>query len=123
MDISQEQETAEKFNIQTLPTVFFFRNGEPITYTGGRSAQEIVDWANKKMVQGIQTLTTPGELSYIVDEESFFVVGYFSDEESPEYKELFKYFIVALQATKLISFLIFSRKMMLDKFTITICLF
>ena len=114
MDISQEQETAEKFNIQTLPTVFFFRNGEPITYTGGRSAQEIVDWANKKMVQGIQTLTRPGELSYIVDEESFFVVGYFSDEESPEYKELFKYFSKALQATKLISFLIFQRKMMLD---------
>ena len=86
IDISQEKQTAERYQISTLPTVLFFRNGEPIHYSGGRTAEQIVEWASKKMIQGIQPITRPGELSYIVEEENFFVVGYFTDLESVEYK-------------------------------------
>ena len=41
---------------------------------------------DKKTSEGISAVTRPGELQYIVEEENMFVVGYFSNLDSEEYK-------------------------------------
>ena len=41
---------------------------------------------DKKTSEGITAVTRPGELQYIVEEENMFVVGYFSNLDSEEYK-------------------------------------
>ena len=48
--------------------------------------QGIVEWVDKKTSEGISAVTRPGELQYIVEEENMFVVGYFSNLDSEEYK-------------------------------------
>ena len=48
--------------------------------------QGIVEWVDKKTSEGITAVTRPGELQYIVEEENMFVVGYFSNLDSEEYK-------------------------------------
>ena len=50
------------------------------------TTQGIVDWVDKKTSEGISAVTRPGELQYIVEEENMFVVGYFSNLDSEEYK-------------------------------------
>ena len=86
LDVETEKLTAEKFNIQSLPKLMLFRNGDGIDYSGPRAAQGMVEWIGKKTKKGIITITKPGELQYIVEEEKIFVVGYFSNLESDEYK-------------------------------------
>ena len=45
-----------------------------------------MEWVDKKTSEGITAVTRPGELQYIVEEENMFVVGYFSNLDSEDYK-------------------------------------
>ena len=38
----------QKFEIKGFPTIKFFTNGEPVTYTGGRKANDIVTFVKKQ---------------------------------------------------------------------------
>eukprot|EP01056_Protomagalhaensia_sp_Gyna25_P001889 Protomagalhaensia_sp_Gyna_25__1888@NODE_1_length_10645_cov_612_087781_g0_i0_p3_GENE_NODE_1_length_10645_cov_612_087781_g0_i0NODE_1_length_10645_cov_612_087781_g0_i0_p3_ORF_typecomplete_len476_score117_18Thioredoxin/PF00085_20/4_1e34Thioredoxin/PF00085_20/15Thioredoxin/PF00085_20/5e26Thioredoxin_6/PF13848_6/0_046Thioredoxin_6/PF13848_6/7_8e10Thioredoxin_6/PF13848_6/2_7e20Thioredoxin_6/PF13848_6/19Thioredoxin_6/PF13848_6/0_0076Calsequestrin/PF01216_17/8_1e20Calsequestrin/PF01216_17/2_6e02Thioredox len=44
VDATEEKELAEKFEIRGFPTMYFFRNGEPEEYDGGRTKETIVQW-------------------------------------------------------------------------------
>jgi len=86
VNVEEEKQLSEEHSISSLPTLLLFRKTEPISYSGDREAQGIVEWVDKKTSEGITAVTRPGELQYIVEEENMFVVGYFSNLDSEEYK-------------------------------------
>merc|ERR1712012_875238 len=48
VDATEESKLAEKFEVRGYPTLKFFRNGNPTEYNGGRTADTIVTWVEKK---------------------------------------------------------------------------
>jgi protein disulfide-isomerase A1 len=48
VDVTENKELGERFEIKGFPTLKWFVNGVPSEYTGGRTAAEIVNWFNKK---------------------------------------------------------------------------
>ena len=44
----EEEELLAKMEVKGYPTLFFYRDGEPIPYGGGRMANEMVEWVEKK---------------------------------------------------------------------------
>lgn len=48
VDATEETELAEKHKVKGYPTIKFFREGDPIDYTGGRTGDDIVTWLKKK---------------------------------------------------------------------------
>jgi len=48
VDATEESKLAEKHEVRGYPTLKFFRNGKPIEYKGGRTADTIVEWVEKK---------------------------------------------------------------------------
>merc|ERR1712121_565247 len=47
LDATEEGATAEKFEVRGYPTLKFFKNGKPMEYGGGRTADTIVSWVEK----------------------------------------------------------------------------
>ena len=48
VDATEQKGLSEKFEIQGFPTLKWFRKGEALEYTGGRSKDTIVSWVLKK---------------------------------------------------------------------------
>jgi len=79
LDATAEKETGTKFNIEGFPTLKFFKNGEAIDFNGGRDAQGIVTWLEKKTGPACKEITKVGELKEILEKEQALVVGFFND--------------------------------------------
>merc|ERR1712172_466451 len=48
VDATEEPKLAEKFEVRGYPTLKFFKNGKPMEYGGGRTAETIISWVEKK---------------------------------------------------------------------------
>ena len=48
VDLTKEYVLAKKFKVRGIPTLKFFKNGKPMEYGGGRTADTIVNWVEKK---------------------------------------------------------------------------
>merc|ERR1712073_164538 len=48
VDATEESALAEKIEVRGYPTLKFFKNGKPMEYGGGRTADTIVNWVEKK---------------------------------------------------------------------------
>merc|ERR1711909_31298 len=67
LDATEEGSVAEKFEVRGYPTLKFFRNGKATEYGGGRTADTIVSWLEKKTGPPAATVS---------------IIGYFADQTS-----------------------------------------
>jgi len=86
VDATEESELAERYEVRGYPTLTFFREGKEISYNGGRTADEIVLWLNKKTGPPAQTLSSAEEAEKLAEDAEVAVVGLFKDPESSNAK-------------------------------------
>jgi protein disulfide-isomerase A1 len=94
VDATIETKLAEKFGVQGFPTIKFFKKGTPVDYGGGRTADEIITWINKKTGPPAKILAKAEEVKEFVEPKNVAVVGFFKDQES----ELAKAFLSTAEA-------------------------
>ncbi len=80
----EEEALLKKMHVTGYPTLFFYREGEeePIPYGGGRMANEMVEWVEKKIGPPAVILDTPTSVKDFIDNNDVAVIGFFSDPES-----------------------------------------
>jgi len=86
LDATEHGEMAEKFGVRGYPTLKFFRNGKDIEYTGGRTADTIISWIEKKTGPAAITLMDVDMAKKFIDDNKVAVVGFFKNVESDEAK-------------------------------------
>jgi len=86
VDATEESKLAEKFDVRGYPTLKFFKNGKDLEYNGGRTADTIVTWLEKKTGPPAKTLEdVEGAKAFIADND-IAIVGFFKDIESGDAK-------------------------------------
>lgn len=86
VDATEEGELAEEHGVRGYPTLKFFRSGSPIEYNGGRQADDIVGWVNKKTGPPAVELETVEASEEFTKENPVAIIGFFKDRESKEAK-------------------------------------
>lgn len=82
VDATEEGDLAEEYQVRGYPTLKFFRNGVAVEYGGGRQADEIVAWVNKKTGPPAKELDSVESAQKFLKDNEIAVVGFFSDRES-----------------------------------------
>nr|ALS04494.1 protein disulfide isomerase [Acartia pacifica] len=82
VDATVESSLGEKFEIRGYPTLKFFRNGKAVEYSGGRTADTIVSWLEKKTGPPAKPLADVDAAKAFADGNDVVVVGFFKDAES-----------------------------------------
>merc|ERR1712193_557458 len=80
LDATEESKTAEKFEVRGYPTLKFFKKGKPVEYGGGRTAETIVSWVEKKTGPPAKALAGADDAKAFVEGKNVAVIGCFSDE-------------------------------------------
>jgi len=80
LDATEEGATAEKFEVRGYPTLKFFKNGKPMEYGGGRTADTIVSWLEKKTGPPAITLASVEEAKAYTEGKSVSIIGFFKDQ-------------------------------------------
>lgn len=80
VDATEQPKLAEKFEVKGYPTLKFFRNAKPGEYGGGRTADTIVSWVEKKTGPSAKTLETVEAAKEFVEGLDIAVIGFFKDE-------------------------------------------
>merc|ERR1712033_107854 len=78
VDATEESSIAEKFEVRGYPTLKFFKNGKAMEYGGGRTADTIVSWLEKKT--GPLAVASVEEAAAFVAGKDVAVIGYFADQ-------------------------------------------
>merc|ERR1712088_992375 len=82
VDATEEGPLAEKFEVRGYPTLKFFKNGKPMEYDGGRTADTIITWVEKKTGPPAVTLDSVDAAKKFIEDNEIAVVGFFADMES-----------------------------------------
>jgi len=82
VDATEQSQLAEKFEVRGYPTLKFFKNGKDTEYTGGRTADTIVAWLEKKTGPAAKTLADVEAAKAFIAENDVAVIGFFADLES-----------------------------------------
>jgi len=85
VDATQESELAGKYDVKGYPTLKFFKNGKPTEYNGGRTADTIINWLEKKTGPPAVTVADVDAAKKFLeldDEKKVAVIGFFKDLES-----------------------------------------
>jgi len=82
VDATVQSELGERFKIKGYPTLKFIVDGTPLEYGGGRTADEIVQWINKKSGPAAATLSTSAALKEFQEAHDVCVIGMFKDTQS-----------------------------------------
>merc|ERR1712121_275919 len=80
VDATEESATAEKFEVRGYPTLKFFKNGKPMEYGGGRTADTIVSWLEKKTGPPAKTLASLDDAKAYTEGKSVSIIGVFADQ-------------------------------------------
>ncbi|KAF7667182.1 hypothetical protein LDENG_00072730 [Lucifuga dentata] len=85
VEVTEEVELAEEFEIQGFPTLMLFINGDrkqPVDYTGKRTAESIIKWMKRRSGPGVTFLDTPAAAAQFIDAQTVTIVGFFDSLES-----------------------------------------
>ncbi|XP_058094446.1 protein disulfide isomerase-like 1-4 [Magnolia sinica] len=88
VDATEENDLAQKYEVQGFPTVLFFIDGVHKPYSGQRNKDAIVTWIKKKTGPGIHNVTTAEDAEKILTAESKLVLGFLDSLVGPESQEL-----------------------------------
>ena len=80
LDATEEGAIAEKFEVRGYPTLKFFKNGKPLEYGGGRTADTIVSWLEKKTGPAAKTLASLEDAMAYATGKPVAIIGFFKDE-------------------------------------------
>jgi len=86
VDATEESKLGEKFDVRGYPTLKFFKNGKDLEYNGGRTADTIVTWLEKKTGPAAKTLESVDEAKAFIADNDIAVIGFFKDLESADAK-------------------------------------
>jgi len=80
VDATEESKLAEKFEVRGYPTLKFFRNEKPMEYNGGRTADTIVSWLEKKTGPPALDLADVDAAKKFIEDHKVAVIGFFKDQ-------------------------------------------
>jgi len=80
VDGTEEKDLLEKMGVTGYPTLFFYRESEKVKYSGGRMANEIVGWLERKIGPPAKPLEDKDQVKEFIDEAEVVVVGFFKDQ-------------------------------------------
>merc|ERR1711962_1289972 len=80
VDATEEGAVAEKFEVRGYPPLKFFRNGKATEYGGGRTADTIVSWLEKKTGPPALAVASVEEATAFVTGKDVAVIGVFADQ-------------------------------------------
>lgn len=86
VDATQEQDLAENYGVRGYPTLKFFKNGNPIDYTGGRQADDIIGWLKKKTGPPAVEVESAAQAKELIDANKVIVFGFFADQATEKAK-------------------------------------
>lgn len=86
VDATEEGPLAERFSVKGYPTLKFFKEGKPLAYNGGRTADTIITWLDKKTGPPAILLDEVEAANKLIEAEEVLVVGFFDDLEGPAAK-------------------------------------
>merc|ERR1712223_142931 len=75
VDATEESKLAEKFEVRGYPTLKFFKNGKPLEYGGGRTAETIISWVEKKTGPPAKALAGAEDAKAFVEGKDVAVAG------------------------------------------------
>jgi protein disulfide-isomerase A1 len=84
VDATENKDLAAKFGVKGYPTLKFFKNGVAQDYTGGRTADTIVQWLDKKAGPAAKSLDSKEDAEAFVSENRVAVIGFFKDPIAKE---------------------------------------
>ncbi|XP_029039792.1 protein disulfide isomerase [Osmia lignaria lignaria] len=82
VDATVETQLAEKHGLRGYPTLKFYRKGHVIDYSGGRKADDIINWVTKKAGPAAKDLPTVEDVKSFIEANNVAIVGFFKDTES-----------------------------------------
>ncbi|OVA10144.1 Thioredoxin [Macleaya cordata] len=88
VDATEENELAQKYDVQGFPTVYFFIDGVHKPYPGQRTKDGIVTWIKKKTGPGVHNITTVEDAERILGAENKLVLGFLDSLVGSESNEL-----------------------------------
>lgn len=80
VDATEEGPVAEKFEVRGYPTLKFFRSGKATEYGGGRTADTIVSWLEKKTGPPAVTVASVEEAATFTAGKDVSIIGFFADQ-------------------------------------------
>ncbi|XP_046404503.1 protein disulfide-isomerase isoform X2 [Ischnura elegans] len=86
VEATVQTELAEEHNVRGYPTLKFFRSGSSVEYTGGRSAEDIVNWLMKKIGPPAKDLTSVDDVKEFIESSEVAIVGFFKDQTTDSAK-------------------------------------
>lgn len=89
VDATVQKKCSGKYEIKGFPTIKFFNNGNVIDYTGGRTADEIVNWINKRTGDVSVLINDQETLDKFIKDNRIAVV-FFTEAASGEHWDTFK---------------------------------
>lgn len=92
VDGTEEEALRTKMKIEGYPTLYFYRQGEeePIKYSGGRMAREMVEWVEKKTGPEAEPLASAEDVDKAIEESEVVVIGFFKDQTTKNAKDYLK---------------------------------
>jgi protein disulfide-isomerase A1 len=88
VDATVETTLAEQYRVEGYPTFYFFRNGVPEEYSGGRQSDGIVQWLQEQMGSALKILASDKELQAALKDRAS--KAFFVAKGSEDFQKTFK---------------------------------